>query len=114
MALEFVVEDGLLVVRLAARALDAALAGPLRDGVTARIEAGTERVVINLSGVELLDSTGLGALVSCRKKLGAQGNVCLCHVDPRVVNVLRLTRMDRVFRVVATEDDAVAALAATR
>lgn len=110
MSIETVTVGEAVVVRVVGRALDAHEAGPFKDSVAALIEAGRERLVVNLKQVELLDSTGLGAVVTCRKKLGPRGNIVLCCVDARVLNVLRLTRLDRVFKIFPSEDAAVAAV----
>ncbi len=110
MSIETVTMGEAVVVRVVGRALDAHAAGPFKDAVLALVAAGRERLVINMKEVELLDSTGLGAIVTCRKKLGPRGNIVLCQVDPRVLGVLKLTRLDRVFKIHPTEEAAVAAV----
>jgi anti-sigma B factor antagonist len=111
MSIETVTVGAAVVVRVVDRALDAHAAGPFKDSVAALIDAGLDRIVINMKQVELLDSTGLGAIVTCRKKLGPRGSIVLCEVDARVLGVLKLTRLDRVFKIYPTEDAATAALA---
>jgi hypothetical protein len=51
----------------------------------------------DMSEVEFLDSSGLGAVVAARKLLGMDQHLALAGLQPAVEKVLRLTHMDRVF-----------------
>jgi anti-sigma B factor antagonist len=62
-----------------------------------------------MSQVSFIDSSGLGAVVSVLKHMGSQGKFHLVSVTPAVMAVLRLTRMDRVFKIFSTRQDALAA-----
>ncbi len=97
-----------LVVRIGQKVFDAHMAGPFREHMAALIDAGRRQVVVDMTGVELLDSTGLGALVSARKRIVPSGGLALFGVGRTVAGVLRLTRMDQVFAIAATEDEAIA------
>jgi|SRR5829696_1471421 len=58
---------------------------------------GDGRVLVDLSGVELLDATGLGVLVGAHRQARLQGReLVLCDARPRVARLLTLTRLDRV------------------
>lgn len=90
--------DGIVLLRLAGR-LDAANAPALERTLTAaRGEA--PRLLLELSAVDFLDSSGLGALVgalkSCRR---AGGDLRLAAPSAPVARLLRLTALDRVFAV---------------
>ena len=54
-------------------------------------------VEIDLSGVEFLDSSGVGALLSVYKRLPAPGAVQLTRVRPAVQTVIELLRLHRIF-----------------
>jgi anti-sigma B factor antagonist len=56
--------------------------------------------------VQFLDSTGLGAIVSTLKRLEGDGVMVICNAGEMVMDVFRLTRMDRVFPIVRTLDEA--------
>jgi anti-sigma B factor antagonist len=57
-------------------------------------------VVVDLDGVGVLDDAGLGALVGGLGRLRATGgDVCLVCTVPRLLELLALTRLDRVFSV---------------
>jgi anti-anti-sigma factor len=67
-------------------------------------------VVLNVAEVTFLDSAGIGALVRLlHRTRRAFGDLKLCHVPPRVAEVLRITRLGGVFNIHAREDEAIAA-----
>lgn len=71
---------------------------------------GASRVVLDLTDVNFLDSSGLGAVVGLRKALGADATLSVAGAQPAVATLFRLTRLDRVFRLFATSTEAIAAL----
>ncbi|MFA1549693.1 STAS domain-containing protein [Actinomadura chokoriensis] len=72
--------------------LQAALAGLLREQVT--------RIVVDLSGVEFCDSTGMNVLLSAMKRLKEQGgSLELAAPRPAVQRILQVTGLDTVFTV---------------
>jgi anti-sigma B factor antagonist len=70
----------------------------------------TPKIVLNLSGVDYIDSGGLGILVglfvSARNR---GGELKLVSPSKRVKNVLRRTNLDTTFNVYGNNDEAVAA-----
>lgn len=78
-----------------------------RSAVLKAIEEGSHRVVVDLSAVDFMDSSGLGALVSCLKSARqAGGDLRIAAPSPQVLMVLRLSNLDRVL---ASFDEAEAA-----
>lgn len=72
--------------------LQAELAGLVRDGVA--------RVVVDLSGVDFCDSTGMNVLLSAMKRLREQdGSLELAAPRPAVLRILQVTGLDTVFSV---------------
>ena len=61
--------------------LDIATAPALRDRLTAAIDAGTQRLVIDLSGISFLDSVALATIVHAKQRLPDNGKMALA-VDP--------------------------------
>ncbi|HTR96651.1 MAG TPA: STAS domain-containing protein [Candidatus Acidoferrales bacterium] len=102
-------QDGaVLIVKPAEEALDAYAAPGFRERLAANIQKGSRQIVLDLAMVKFLDSTGLGAIVSSLKRLEGNGIMVICNAGEMVMDVFRLTRMDRVFPIVATLDEAVA------
>ncbi|HEX9639530.1 MAG TPA: STAS domain-containing protein [Acidobacteriota bacterium] len=77
------------------------------------IQKGARRVVINLSAVQMMDSSGVGLLMELNRKLDQQGGILkLAAVQPRIRSLLSMTRLDRVLDVHENEGDAVASFSA--
>lgn len=57
-------------------------------------------LVLDLHGVEFVDSSGLGALLGIKKQQErAGGRLLLTRLSPPVARIIEITRMDRVFEV---------------
>ena len=77
--------------------LDGRSAGEVRDTLHAVLGAGSGRLVVDLTGVELLDATGLGVLAGAHRRARQSGReLVLRGASIRVGRLLRLTRLDRV------------------
>jgi anti-sigma B factor antagonist len=92
------VETDLAIVRCTGR-LNMVSAPQLRETITGVIGAGRPRVAVDLSGVEFMDSSGLGALVGCLKSARqAGGDLRIASPSPQVLMVLKLSNIDRILR----------------
>jgi anti-sigma B factor antagonist len=94
---------GILIARVAETRIDASVAIRFKDTMR-RIVAGTrsQRIVLDLGQVDFLDSSGLGAIVSVMKLLPSGQRLELAALTGNVAKVLRLTRMDTIFPILAT------------
>ena len=103
--------DGALLVTMNEDRIDAASAIQFKDAMQATIAGAPPRVVIDLSAVKFLDSSGLGAIVAVMKMLAPDRQLELCGLTEHVGKVLRLTRLDQVFTIHQSADDALSGLA---
>ena len=93
--------------------IDMATAPRFRQRLLAVIGAGAQNVVIDLSGVDFIDSTGLGVLMGAAKRVRSNGgDIRLVMTGSRLADLIELTRLDRVLDVfdsisAATEDSEV-------
>ncbi len=79
----------------------------LRTAITEAVDSGRTRVVVDLTEVGFMDSSGLGALVAGLKKARQEGgDLRLTGVNQQVSTVLELTNLDRVLQVHATVEEA--------
>jgi anti-sigma B factor antagonist len=91
--------------------LDAGNVGEFKRDIAPVLEAHTN-LVLDLSRLRFVDSSGLGAFISCLRKLNAKGgDLKLCGMTKQVRAVFELVRMHRVFDILATREDAVRAFA---
>lgn len=90
---------GALVLRAAGPRLDASIAIAFKDAFRAALTPEAHEVVLDLSAVEFLDSSGLGALVAVLKLAGPERRFALAGLTAPVRKVFALTRMDSVFEV---------------
>jgi len=70
-------------------------------------------VIIDLAGIDYLDSSGLGLLLSLSKEFGASGGHLVLVTNDSVDNILQLTRLVGIFSCASTRDEAVTMLADT-
>ncbi|GAA6181297.1 STAS domain-containing protein [Shimia sp. NS0008-38b] len=101
-------EGDALVVSVHEARIDASVAIQFKDRMREETESALGRVVLNLSEVDFIDSSGLGAIVAAMKQLGGTKPLELAGLNENVDKVFRLTRMDTVFRIHNSLDDAVA------
>jgi anti-anti-sigma factor len=89
----------------APRRLNLVSAPRLTAVVNEVIASGRPRIVIDLSGTEFIDSSGLGALVSSLKKARqAGGDLRIAGPGPQVQTVFKLTNLDRILKTVQGSD----------
>ena len=81
----------------------------LRHEVKDVLDHGAKKVLLNLKGVRMMDSSGLGELISCKTTVDNAGAVIkLLHVEDKVQEVMEMTRLIGVFDTFNDEIDAVA------
>jgi anti-sigma B factor antagonist len=88
--------------------LDLYTAPALRDRVLAASDEGQRRIVIDLSGVPFMDSSGLGVIVACLKRLRESGGDLALVTAPGSPpsKLLSLTGLDRAIPTFSTPDEA--------
>ena len=97
-----------LVIREADDRIDAARALQFKERMREMIAAPSGRVVLDLSAVNFLDSSGLGAVVAVMKLLAPGRRLELSGLTVPVQKVFRLTRMDGIFTIHPTLEQALA------
>lgn len=90
------IDPDIIVVRGDGK-LNMVSAPELRAVVVTAISDGGLRIVVDLSGIDFMDSSGLGALVGCLKSARqAGGDLRIAAPSTQVSMVLRLSNLDRV------------------
>ena len=97
---------GTAVIALAGE-LDLRSSTVLRSSIIAAIERGARHVILDMSAVTFIDSTGLGALVGGLRRLRTvDGELALVCADRSIVRIFEITGLDRVFPLHSTLADA--------
>jgi anti-sigma B factor antagonist len=101
--------SGTLVVQIAGTTLDAHTSKEVRREVESQLKV-NKHIVLDLSQLTFVDSSGLGVLLAClRQFTAAGGDLQLCGLTAQVRSVFQLTRMHSVFKIHNTRDEAVRA-----
>ena len=89
--------------------VDVYTAPRFRERLIELVSAGKYRVVVDLEGVDFLDSTGLGVLVGGLKRLRSNdGDLALVCTQSRILKVFEVTGLTKVFEIHDSVDAAVA------
>ncbi len=108
MQIKHVTNGDVAVLHLQGKIMGGPDATSLHEKLHQLIETGTRSVVIDLRDVDWMNSSGLGILIgglSAIRKSG--GDLRLASVTEKIEEVLRITKLDRVFDVYGSTDEAV-------
>ncbi len=94
------------VVAVEAPRIDAAVAIQFKDQMRDITADAAERVVLDLGQVGFIDSSGLGAIVAAMKSMPKGSKLELAGLTPAVDKVFRMTRMDTIFAIHPSVQDA--------
>lgn len=86
-----------MVITLKLDKVDLSTADELKVDLIEAVTSSTKQVVVDMSAVNFIDSSGLGALVSIRKRLPEDRDMRFTNMSPFVSKVLRLTKLDQIF-----------------
>jgi len=92
----------------AAGEIDVATAPKLRERLDATVDRGPALVVVDLSAVTFIDSTGLGVLIGTSKRIeDAGGAMRLVVSEPRILKLFEITGLTDRFAIAPSVDEAV-------
>jgi anti-sigma B factor antagonist len=101
-------KEGVTILDLKGRLVVGEPSVRLREKLAEQTTQGVRKVILNLNGVEYIDSTGLGSMVICYTSLQkAGGTMKLLNLTRRNIELLVLTKLSTVFEVFVSEQDAV-------
>jgi anti-sigma B factor antagonist len=88
--------------------VDVYTAPKLREKIVDLVNQGSTKLIVNLEGVEFLDSTGLGVLVGGLKRVKSHdGTLALVCTKPKILKVFSITGLSKVFPIHDTVQEAV-------
>lgn len=102
-------EEGVVIVDLVGKLTIGEGDVQLREEIKGLLDEEKKKILINMQGVKMMDSSGLGELVRTRASAeDASATIKLLHVEDKVAEVLEMTRLIGVFETFDDEIDAVA------
>ncbi len=104
--------DGVAVAEVPVEELDASNAGEFKRDIAPVLQV-YPHLVLDLRQLRFVDSSGLGAMLSCLRQLSARsGDLKLCGMSKQVRALFELVRMHRIFDIYNTREEAVEAFTA--
>ena len=101
--------DDVIVAEVLVEELDAANASEFKRDIAPMLESNA-KLVLDLSRLRFVDSSGLGAFISCQRTLRAKGGILkLSGLSNQVQAIFKLVRMHRVFAIYPSKEEAVRA-----
>jgi len=84
----------------------------LNDEVHKLISGGTKKFIVDMKSVEHINSSGLGILIASLNAVRqAGGDLKIANASPRVLDLLKITKLNQIFESYKSIDDAVKKLA---
>ncbi len=84
----------------------------LNETINQLLDKGITKLVLDLSGVERMNSSGLGIMINALGNFKQNGgNLKLAALNPRINHLLKVTRLTAIFEVYDTVDAAIASFA---
>ena len=103
-------DDSSVVIRVAGE-IHATTAPEFSERLNAAIADGKTGVILDLTGVEFIDSTGLSVLLNgLRRVTRVRGSMILACANPTVLRLFEITKLDSTFDIVPSCDEAIARL----
>lgn len=110
MELEERVVENILLVKPLVKRMDASVANAFKEKMIGWIGGGHHRIVLDLSRVDFVDSSGLGAIVSTHKAIRDKGELAVSGLTKNVMNLFTMTRMNRILAIYDQAEEALRAL----
>ena len=100
--------DGITVLDLSGEMYGGPDNMKLVEMITKLVEEKKLDLILNLSKVKWISSTGLGIMVSARSRYAKEGGVIkLMSPNDRVLGILQVTRLNLIFDVFSSEQEAI-------
>jgi len=100
------IQGDIVVIACQIENLDASNVKSFKEAIHPLIKD-QNKIILNLSEIKFIDSSGLGALISVLREVnGRAGNLKLCSLTRAVRALFELMRMNRIFSIFESQEDA--------
>ncbi|MFQ5510380.1 MAG: STAS domain-containing protein [Candidatus Krumholzibacteriia bacterium] len=106
--------DGAVAIDISGKLTGGPEAEAFRDMFRGLVEEGKKNVILNLSGVDWIASTGIGIMIRGYKTIcEAGGRFILVNVGERTHQIFNVMRLYDIFEILDTEEEAIKKIAAS-
>lgn len=106
MEFESKVLDNIMIIKPLMKRIDAAASAEFKEKILDITKDADGAVILNLAEVDFVDSRGMGTLIAIHKNVDSRSNFALCEINDHVMVLFNLTRMNKVFKIFATQEQA--------
>ncbi len=100
MDLEVKIDGKIAYIKPLIKSIDASVSTEFKSKLVDLINNGNNQFVLDFSGIDFVDSSGLGALISVLKTLTLnKGKIVLCGLNASIKSLFAITRMNQVFTI---------------
>jgi len=96
------------VVKPLEKRMDALNAAGFKKQMESFIKEGQTFFILDMSEIDFVDSSALGAIIACLRMLEGNGDMVIAGAGEKVMRLFKLTRMDRVFQIFSNSEEALA------
>lgn len=103
--------NGIQTFKLSGRLMDQSQSEELIEHLDRSIDGGHKKIILDLGGLDYMNSTGLNTVISVMNKAKkAEGSAVLCNLNQTVRQLFSVTKLDSVFKIVDSHEAAVSEL----
>ena len=103
-------QDKVMVLELSGKIMGGPDFDKFKEEIAKLVEGGYKNVILDMSGVPWINSTGLGILITGYHSIkAAEGAMKICHVKERVLSIFYISQLQNIFDVYENLDQALAA-----
>jgi anti-sigma B factor antagonist len=101
-------QGGITIFKLEGEIIEKGQTTGLMEQIDTLLSSGKKNIVLDLEGLRYMNSSGLNVLVNILTKArNAGGDVSVCHLSEKIKSLLVVTRLDTIFHIVPTVEEAV-------
>lgn len=101
-------QGGITIFKLEGEIIEKGQTTGLIEQIDKLLSSGKKNIVLDLGELRYMNSSGLNVLVNILTKArNAGGDVLVCHLSEKIKSLLVVTRLDTIFHIVPTVEEAV-------
>lgn len=99
MQIEVEKNDTAITITPKMQAIEASMAAEFKEFIHKLISPEYSLYILDMKNLLFIDSTGLGSLISIQKNITEGQRFVLCNISEPVLNIIKLTRLDKYFTI---------------